>query len=535
METNGDTELVDLARGGSRQAYDELIRRHQRCAWGLACTLVGDRFEAQDIAQEAFLRAWLNFDLLSDPARFSGWLRRIVFGVSIDWLRVFRPDLYRMGGVETEQQLYAHCSSSQSALARLEEVELRHRVWDAVRHLPERYRLPLTLFHLDGLSQAKVAEALGVPEGTVRSLVSRARQKLETMLSEYAVEVLPALEDVFKEQRKRPSEMVHIADGDSVVGTLRRSGLPGVVMVCGDLLYEGPALQGVSPSVWQQSRATFIRDAGYATLGDAERFVEAADRALASYRDHDEVSLWLDHRLSDQLILIRALDWYSRQDLGTTRLSLICLGRYPGLEPFIGLGQLKPDQMASLADTRVRVNEAQFRLARAAWDAFTAPDPTAIESLAGAGTPALPFLSAALRRHLQQFPAVENGLSRTEGQALSVLRERGSLTARDLFVAVQNAEELLFMGDSSFFRMMRGLATASHPLVQVVDPGAPFEQWATMPVELTCAGIAVVEGQNDHVRLNGIDRWVGGVHLEGGGAWRWDDSAGRIRKMNVFS
>jgi hypothetical protein len=64
----------------------------------LACVLVHDPFEAEDITQEAFLRAWRNLDLLSDPAKFGAWLRRIVFGVSIDWLRVFRPDLYRSTG-----------------------------------------------------------------------------------------------------------------------------------------------------------------------------------------------------------------------------------------------------------------------------------------------------------------------------------------------------------------------------------------------------------------------------------------------------
>jgi RNA polymerase sigma-70 factor (ECF subfamily) len=106
MGSKTDAELVRLARAGRRDAYDELIRRYQNPTLGLACLLVGDRFEAEDVTQEAFLRAWLNLDLLSDPAKFARWLRRIVFGVSIDWLRVFRPELYRLSDVQAEFEMF---------------------------------------------------------------------------------------------------------------------------------------------------------------------------------------------------------------------------------------------------------------------------------------------------------------------------------------------------------------------------------------------------------------------------------------------
>ena len=211
MDANNDAELVRMARAGNRDAYGALIRRYQHQIWGLACVLLDDRFEAEDATQEAFLRAWLNLDVLSDPAKFAPWLRRIVFGVSIDWLRVFRPDLYRLSDIQTELELSGQPAHTESALRRLEAIELQQRIWEAVARLPPRYRLPLTLFHLDGLSHSKVAEALGVPVSTVRSLVTRARQKLQPMLASYAAEVLPALEleDVFKETLKRRAPDEH--------------------------------------------------------------------------------------------------------------------------------------------------------------------------------------------------------------------------------------------------------------------------------------------------------------------------------------
>ncbi len=341
MDSNNDAELVRLARAGNRDAYGELIRRYQHQIWGLACILLDDRFEAEDITQEAFLRAWLNLDLLSDPGKFAPWLRRIVFGVSIDWLRVFRPDLYRLSDVQTELELSEQPAPNESALARLEAIELRQRIWDAVARLPPRYRLPLTLFHLDGLSHGKVAEALGVPVSTVRSLVTRARRKLQPMLASYAQELLPALlpamDDVFQEQTMRKSAMLHITDGESVAGTLGESAIPGSVSIYGDLMYEGPAPAGLEDEAWRETRARFMVEAGYANSQEARQYLKACHDTLAAFSDYEEVVIWLDHRLSDQLILIKVLDWFSRQNLRGVKLSLICVGRYPGLDRFVGL------------------------------------------------------------------------------------------------------------------------------------------------------------------------------------------------------
>ena len=140
MDPKNDADLVNLARAGDQDAYGELIRRYQRQIWALACTLLDDRFEAEDMTQEAFLRAWLNLDLLSDPAKFAPWLRRIVFGVSIDWLRAFRPDLYRLSDTSAELKLAGQPARDESPLANLEAIELRRRIWDAAARLPPRYR-----------------------------------------------------------------------------------------------------------------------------------------------------------------------------------------------------------------------------------------------------------------------------------------------------------------------------------------------------------------------------------------------------------
>jgi len=256
--------------------------------------------------------------------------------------------------------------------------------------------------------------------------------------------------------------------------------------------------------------------------------MKACEDTLASFSQHAEVVIWLSHTLSNQLILIKVLDWFSRRDLGSVKLSLICVGHFPGTDRFVGLGGLYADQLASLADTRLPVGDAEYRTARAAWKAFTSPDPTEIERFLQTDTSALPFIVAAFRRHLEQFPSIDSGLSRTERQALSVLRDRGPLSAGPLFVAVRDLEEQVFMGDTSFYRIMADLSEAPHPLVRISDT---FDN-RLGEVSLAETGRRVLESHADHIDLNGIDRWLGGVHLTGDkAAWRWDRTSERLVRL----
>src|SRR4051812_44261095 len=87
MSEADDAALVERARQGDPRAFDGLVRRHERSARAVARSMVGDATEAEDLAQEAFLRALRNLDLLADPSKFAPWLRRVVFAACVDWLR----------------------------------------------------------------------------------------------------------------------------------------------------------------------------------------------------------------------------------------------------------------------------------------------------------------------------------------------------------------------------------------------------------------------------------------------------------------
>jgi hypothetical protein len=179
------------------------------------------------------------------------------------------------------------------------------------------------------------------------------------------------------------------------------------------------------------------------------------------------------------------------------------------------------------------VTEAQLALARQAWAAFTAPDPTAIVRLLDGDTSALPFLRAALVRHLEQFPSADNGLPRTERQILETV-SAGARKPVDVFQVSQRLEGARFMGDTTFWSIMAHLAQGPHPLLTTGDTvSAPSpmasEAFLGQLFNVTEQGAAVLEGRADNVRLNGIDRWLGGVHLQGSeAAWRYDAATGRM-------
>ncbi len=329
--------------------------------------------------------------------------------------------------------------------------------------------------------------------------------------------------------RKEPAaaRMLHVLNGDAAADQLRRSGVQGEITLSADVLHEGPAPAGLLPERWRKVRARYLAECGY---GDYDRCLADLtewDRALENSRGFDEVVIWLEHDLFDQLQLLRLLDWFgSREDLGQRRLSLICIGSFPGIEPFHGLGQLSPSQMASLLERREPVSEKQIFLARHAWRAFCSPEPIGLEVALRRDTSVLPFLADALQRHLEEFPWSRDGLSRTERQALLGI-DSGFDTFESLFRAVQALEVRPFLGDSSFLRCLKVLASSPMPLLRM-EPG-PGGLIRNLRLSLTGTGREVLEGREDWVHLHGIDRWLGGVHLHGREAqWRWDGERSRL-------
>ena len=309
--------------------------------------------------------------------------------------------------------------------------------------------------------------------------------------------------------------MLHVTNGDAAAGVIEATGIGGEILPWRDVLHEGPVPAGLSLAELGNVRADFLAS----LAGDAielRREFAARDRTLEDFGDHDEVVLWFEHDLYDQLQLAQVLDFFASAALGTTRLAMVCGDEY--------LGPSTPERLAARFAEREPVTDAQLALGRAAWAAFRSPDPREIERLVAGDTSALPYLGPALVRHLEQFPSTVNGLSRSEQQALEEI-DAGAHTLGDAFVAHQRREEPFWTGDATFFTWLDGLARDAHPLLVLGDGSSEMAR----PVSLTEAGHRVLAGRDDRVRLNGIDRWLGGVHLAGHeAAWRWDPDERRL-------
>jgi DNA-binding SARP family transcriptional activator len=136
--------------------------------------------------------------------------------------------------------------------------------------------------------------------------------------------------------------MLHITNGDAAAAGLREAHVPGEVAVVADVLHEGPCVTSLDSDEWCERRARYLAEAGYAAYDEAlERLVEA-DAALHAAAGHEEVVLWFEHDLFDQLLLLRVLAWFATRPGAPARLSLVCIGSHPAFSRFTGLGQLSP-------------------------------------------------------------------------------------------------------------------------------------------------------------------------------------------------
>jgi RNA polymerase sigma-70 factor (ECF subfamily) len=179
--TDEDSELVALAQAGDRAAFEELVRRHAAGLHAVIQRLVHDRQEAEEVTQEAFLRAWRGIGRFKGDARFFTWLYRI--GVNEAWRRTSRRPRGNAGSLEDEAIDPADARADPGAQAELN--ELRGALERAVRALDPRYRTPLILRDVEGLSTAEAAAIMGLNEAAFKSRLHRARLAVRNAVDDY--------------------------------------------------------------------------------------------------------------------------------------------------------------------------------------------------------------------------------------------------------------------------------------------------------------------------------------------------------------
>jgi hypothetical protein len=325
-------------------------------------------------------------------------------------------------------------------------------------------------------------------------------------------------------ERRVPDAALHLTNGDVTVDLLRRAGLARSALAWADVLHEGPVPAGLDDDGLRRARAEFLAGADGVDAEGVRRRFEGRDRALAANRGGTYV-LWFEADLYDQLQIAQILAMLGDLGVAPDRVTLICIGEYPGIAHFGGLGELQPEQLPGLLDVATPLTAAALELGAAAWAALRAPDPAGLGPIAASRSRELRFLGEAFDRLSREYPSTRDGLSLTERRALAAT-PGGGATAGTVFARLAEREARPFLGDRSFFQVLARLAGPRVPLVELDPPGPVTAATRVLP---TGAGGRVLAGEADHVALNGIDRWVGGVHLQGAEArWRWDEGTEAI-------
>lgn len=185
-----EAEWSRAATGGDKAAFGRLVEKHKASVFGLCFRLLGSTEEARDAAQEAFVRAYTTIRDFDERQPFGAWVLRIARNHCIDLLRRRRPMLALVPenrGEDLEPGVAPEPADgyAQDGERAMQEREAQRDLEAAVAKLPPRYREVVALFHVQHKTYAEIAEALGVPMGTVMTWLHRARKELRSSLAEH--------------------------------------------------------------------------------------------------------------------------------------------------------------------------------------------------------------------------------------------------------------------------------------------------------------------------------------------------------------
>ena len=273
-----DTELVRQVLGGRREAFADLVRRHQDYAYGTAIGMLSDFELARDVVQEAFFRACRDLHKLQDPARFRGWLAGIVKNTACQAIRELGR--VRRMAADLARSAKAHDPAPGPAES-VQAAEDRALVQQALATLNEKNREAVSLFYVDGLSYADIADYLGVTESTVLGRLQRGRGQLrkelavvaktfkdESLPDDFSQEIQELLDTADRDHRERENCMRRLADigapaveslcealGDPRLGV--RHAAAWALCTIGDARALRPILQVLYARDWVTANAVF--------------------------------------------------------------------------------------------------------------------------------------------------------------------------------------------------------------------------------------------------------------------------------------
>ena len=326
----------------------------------------------------------------------------------------------------------------------------------------------------------------------------------------------------------------------------------GVFLAWQDALYEGPIDAEVNLTHLSRRRAKYFVDAGWVGKEEIDARYQARNKLLFSYEKFEEVILWFDHDLNSQLQLVQIVEWFSKHNLKNTIISLVSINRLRGSSTYRSLNTMSEERIKALMNKRWEVTLGQMSICQHAWSALGSRNPNALLRFYNTNTSTMPHLKNAMLRFLKQYPSQLNGLSQTESIIANIVLNQPS-DASDIFEIMQRKEGIAFMNRATFSNSLQNMCEGAMPLIEqhtidvvtseededYLSEDADVEVQVKEHVEqkvvlkLTDLGRQVLHNWVDWIQVNGVNRWIGGVHLREGSLWRYDETRRKVVQTYV--
>lgn len=342
-------------------------------------------------------------------------------------------------------------------------------------------------------------------------------------------------------------KILHIVNDNLTAQALIDAEIPGEILPWQDTLYEGPVINFEDINSLAIERAKYFAARGYGDYKTIENAYLARNEVLKSFSNYSRVILWFDYDLYGQLQLMQLVEWFGRQQTGPLEISSIQLD----LVKSKSLSKPRISQMLAMDIQKLfnncnEVTLQQTNICSKAWKQFTSKTPDGLLSFHPADLSTMPYLRDAIVRLVKEFPAKDTGLSRTEYLIIDAVRSKQT-NEEDIFEYVQKKEPIAFMSKTVFLNKINQMIECKYPILKK----EPIEQEVALEIteendqindstvvheytiKVTNYTNQVLSKWADWIQLNGINRWVGGVHLSDGNMWRYDSINRKVKKTYI--
>lgn len=185
MESFIVKEKIKQVKKGDQAAFEDVVKIFQNRIYHHCFRMIGNAYEAEDLAQEAFIRAYMNISSFDHHRKFSTWLYRIATNLTIDRLRKRKPDYYLDAEIKGTEGLNMYSQLQTNERLPEEEVEsleLQNHIHQEIASLPPLYRSIIILRYLEEFSLKEISEIMDIPLGTVKTRIHRGREALRKKL-----------------------------------------------------------------------------------------------------------------------------------------------------------------------------------------------------------------------------------------------------------------------------------------------------------------------------------------------------------------